>query len=192
MTGTSELMSKFSKLENKNFRHAYISDHIRIGIATQIRLLRNKENLTQAGLAKIIGTKQAVISRLEDPDSGSANLNTLLKIAKAFDVSLIAKFVSFGKFLEESKNISPVDLTATNFITEFTNIKQEEDNAYKRIVLDKNKQMNHLFTIFSDMNLGSKINSNWGDISDPSSITHPIYKPLATEQIDVPTQYRRR
>lgn len=192
MTGTSELMSKFSKLENKNFRHAYISDHIRIGIATQIRLLRNKENLTQAGLAKIIGTKQAVISRLEDPDSGSANLNTLLKIAKAFDVSLIAKFVSFGKFLEESKNISPADLTATNFITEFTNIKQEEDNAYKRIVLDKNKQMNQVFKIFSDMNLGSKRNSNWGDISDPSSITHPIYKPVATEQLGVHTQYRRR
>ena len=192
MTGTSELMSKFSKLENKNFRHAYISDHIRIGIATQIRLLRNKANLTQAGLAKVIGTKQAVISRLEDPDSGSANLNTLLKIAKAFDVSLIAKFVSFGKFLEESKNISPASLTATNFVTEFTNIKQEEDNAYKRIVLDKNKQINQVFKIFSDMNFESKRNSSWGDISDPSSITHPIYKPLAAEQLDVHTQYRRR
>lgn len=143
MIGTSELISKFAKLENKNYRHAYMSDHIRVGIASQIKLLRTKANLTQSDLAKLIGTKQAVISRLEDPDSGAVNLNTLFKIAKAFDVGLVAKFASFGKFLDEAQNVSPSALTAKNFTEERETLQVEYNRNIMNFVANviyKNKR----------------------------------------------------
>jgi transcriptional regulator with XRE-family HTH domain len=134
MIGTSELINKFAKLENKNYRHAYMSDHIRVGIASQIKLLRTKTNLTQSDLAKLIGTKQAVISRLEDPDSGAVNLKTLFKIAKAFDVGIVAKFASFGKFLDEAQNVNPADLTVNSFTEERETIQDEYNNNIMKLV----------------------------------------------------------
>lgn len=119
MIGTSELINKFKKLKNKKYRYAYLKEHIRVGIASQIRILRCKANMTQLQLAEKVGTKQGVISRLEDPDSGSVNLNTLLKIAEALNVSLMVKFVSFGKFLEESKDISPEALSVVDYNDEY-------------------------------------------------------------------------
>ncbi len=127
MFGILDLMKKFDKLKNKKFRHAYLAEHIRVGIATQIRILRSKAKMTQLQLAETVGTKQGVISRLEDPDSGYANLNTLLKIAEALDVSLMVKFVSFGKFMEESRDISPQGLTVNNYNEEYKIIQAQED-----------------------------------------------------------------
>lgn len=124
MDGIFKLFSeKFNKLKNKKYRHAYLKEHIRVGIASQIRLIRNKSDINQSQLAEIIGTKQSVISRLEDPDSGSVNLKTLFKIAEAFDVGLLVKFVSFGKFINESQDISPKSLAVSNYAEEFERIK---------------------------------------------------------------------
>lgn len=126
MFGILDLMKKLDKLKNKKFRHAYLAEHIRVGIATQIRILRTKAKMTQLQLAEMVGTKQGVISRLEDPDSGYANLNTLLKIAEALDVSLMVKFVSFGKFIEESRDISPQSLTVNSYNEEYKIIQAQE------------------------------------------------------------------
>lgn len=120
---------KFNKLKNKEYRHAYLKEHIRVGIASQIRLIRNKSDINQSQLADIIGTKQSVISRLEDPDLGSVNLKTLLKVAEAFDVGLLVKFVSFGKFINESQDISPKNLAVSNYTEEFEYIKTQVDSV---------------------------------------------------------------
>lgn len=167
MLGTSELISKFKKLESKNFRHAYMNDHIRIGIATQIKLLRIKAGMTQADLADAIGSKQAVISRLEDPDGGSVNLSTLLKIAKAFDVSLISKFVPFSKFLDEAKKITPAELTATNFTEEYTKIQEDSVKSVLSFITQ--------FDVKPATKIGYQITN---DITHPADdITLPIYEP---------------
>jgi len=172
MFGTSELISKFKKLESKNFRHAYMNDHIRIGIATQIKLMRIKAGMTQADLANAIGSKQAVISRLEDPDGGSVNLSTLLKIAKAFDVSLISKFVPFSKFLDESKKITPTELAATNFTEEYTNIQADSMKS----VFDFIKQ----FDVKPAAKIGyQKIDDMTCFVDD---ITNPMYEPYRKVQ----------
>ena len=41
--------------------------------------------------------KQSAISRLESPDYGNLNIKTLRRIASAFDVGLIVRFVPFSE-----------------------------------------------------------------------------------------------
>lgn len=137
MSGTLALINKFNKLKNIKYRHAYLKEHIRIGIASQIRILRTKANLNQSQLAEKVGTKQSVISRLEDPDSGTVNLNTLLKIAEAFDVGLLVKFASFGKFIEESQDISPTALAVSNYAEEFGSIQIQADLVFSDIISEQ-------------------------------------------------------
>ena len=177
MIGTSELISKFAKLENKNYRHAYMSDHVRVGIASQIKLLRTKANLTQSDLAKLIGTKQAVISRLEDPDSGAVNLNTLFKIAKAFDVGLVAKFASFGKFLDEAQNVAPADLTAKNFSEERETLQVEYNkdimNLVANVIYRNKRSITGEFKFMSITNDKSK--TLWSTASNDFDMDSEIY-----------------
>jgi len=52
---------------------------------------REKVGLTQAELAKKIGTKQPALSRLERGGFSKATVETLKKIAKALDAKLVIK-----------------------------------------------------------------------------------------------------
>jgi transcriptional regulator with XRE-family HTH domain len=97
--------------------------------------------MSQAQLSEIVGTKQSVISRLEDPDAGSVNLNTLLKIAEAFDVSLIVKFSSFGKFLNEYQEISPKELAVNSYDEEIECINSNLDTIQNYEVWESNMDL---------------------------------------------------
>jgi DNA-binding XRE family transcriptional regulator len=55
----------------------------KLDIAGQIYQLRIKAGLTQNQLAKMIGTTQSVISRLEDADYDGHSINILGRIARA-------------------------------------------------------------------------------------------------------------
>ena len=64
----------------------------KLRIGAQIRELRRKKGLNQAELAKLVGTSQSTIARLENPDNFSYSLKTLLKIAEALDMELVISF----------------------------------------------------------------------------------------------------
>ncbi|MBB3930949.1 transcriptional regulator with XRE-family HTH domain [Kaistia hirudinis] len=95
-------------LDDKDFRTAFAADHVRSWIATQIRALREQSprKWTQAELAEKMGTRQSVISRLEDPDYGKITLATLFEIASALDVPLFVSFVGWSKWLKEMADVS--------------------------------------------------------------------------------------
>lgn len=181
MSGSSELLNKFKKLESKDFRHGYVRSHVRIGIATQIKLLRNQAGMTQTDLASAIGTKQAVISRLEDPDGGPVNLSTLLKIAKALDVGLVAKFAPFSKFLDEAKKITPAELTVTNFTEEYTKIQKDNVKSVLSFIAQ--------FHVKPAAKTGyQKINDITHHADD---ITLPIYEPCRESQLTYTSGWRK-
>jgi ribosome-binding protein aMBF1 (putative translation factor) len=96
------------KLENKDYRAAYVASHTRRWIAHQIRALREmpERNWKQGDLAKAMDRPQSVVSRLEDPSYGKMTINTLLEVAKAFDVALLVRFVDYNKFLTETRDVS--------------------------------------------------------------------------------------
>ena len=102
------------KLQNKEYRDSFVSSNIDVGVAFQIRALRKQRNYTQKKIAEISGMRQERISALENP-SNTPNISTLKKIANAFDVGLIVRFISIGELLEWQINLSNESLNAPSF-----------------------------------------------------------------------------
>jgi len=65
----------------------------KLNIAGQIYNLRTQAGLSQAQLAKLIGTTQSVISRLEDADYNGHSLNMLQRIASALHCRVEVRLV---------------------------------------------------------------------------------------------------
>ena len=63
-------------------------ERINAQVARMIRDLRKQAGLTQTELAKLVGTTQSVISRLEDSDYAGHSLSMLDRIAKALNQRL--------------------------------------------------------------------------------------------------------
>lgn len=108
----------FDDFADKDFRDAFVEENIKTGLALQIRALREKAKLSQPALAKMAGKTQSVISRLEDPNYGKFTIRTLLDLARAFDVALLVKFVSFSKLVAELKDLSPSTLAVKTYSQE--------------------------------------------------------------------------
>jgi len=68
-----------------------------LDIARKIYDLRTKAKLSQAQLAKKVGTTQSVISRLEDADYDGHSLAMLRRIASALERRIEIRFVPTHK-----------------------------------------------------------------------------------------------
>jgi len=74
-------------------RRAGIADaRLNLEVAQVVYDARRQAGLTQAQLARRIGTTQSVISRLEDSDYGAHSLTMLRRIAVALDLCLRISF----------------------------------------------------------------------------------------------------
>ncbi len=68
-------------------------------VARKIYALRTGAGLTQAELAKLVGTSRSVISRLEDDDYEGHSLAMLRRVAAALDQRVEIRFVPVGQKL---------------------------------------------------------------------------------------------
>ncbi len=93
----SRLLRRF---RDREYRHSYVESFLDSLISAQIRALREREGFSQEALAREIGTTQSGVSRLESPDYTSWKIETLNRLARAFDLCLSVKFVSFGDMVE--------------------------------------------------------------------------------------------
>lgn len=64
----------------------------RYELAMQLHAAREKQGLTQAELARRMGTSQSTVARLERGEIGSPNLSTLQKAAAALGIEFYAGF----------------------------------------------------------------------------------------------------
>jgi transcriptional regulator with XRE-family HTH domain len=78
-------------------------------LAFQIRSLRDREEWSQGQLAEKVGMNQNAISRLENPNYGKATITTLKRIAAAFDVGLVIRFVPFSQMVDWVSGTSHID-----------------------------------------------------------------------------------
>ena len=81
-------------------RARFVESHLSKNLAFQIRALRDREDWSQTQLAEKLGMNQNAISRLENPRYGKATITTLKRIAAAFDVALVVRFVPFGQLID--------------------------------------------------------------------------------------------
>jgi DNA-binding XRE family transcriptional regulator len=84
------------KLRDPQFRKGYHEARMAVVLGYKIHELREKLGLTQAELAKRMGTKQQAIARLERGDYEGFTLKTLEKIAEATKTELVIDFRRTG------------------------------------------------------------------------------------------------
>ena len=82
LTGTSRKMAGLTEQENAN-----------LDMARKIYELRTKARLSQAELARKVGTTKSVISRLEDADYDGHSLEMLRRIASALEKRVEIRFL---------------------------------------------------------------------------------------------------
>lgn len=112
----------WQSLSNHEYRQQFVEEEINVGLALQIKAIRDKQELTQTELAKKMGVRQPLISQWEDPDyEGKFTLSSLKDLAKVFDVALLVKFVPFSKLVEWTTNITKDSIAPP---------KYKEDNLF--------------------------------------------------------------
>lgn len=104
-----------SKLKNKEYRDAFVSELITTGIAFQIKALRKQRKWKQTKLGEWATMAQETISRFENPNYGNLNLETLKRLASAFDIGLMVRFVPFSELVNWEINLSPESLEVVSF-----------------------------------------------------------------------------
>ena len=77
---------------------------VNAAVAQLIYDARNKAGLSQAELAKRVGTKQSVISRLEDADYEGHSLTMLQRIAAALGQCVEIRFLATEKVVRGSRS----------------------------------------------------------------------------------------
>ena len=98
MKRTKDAVGILKKRVEKSSRLKALVEEERVNLqaALAIREARKKAGLTQAKLAKEIGTTQSVIARLEDADYKGHTLKMLEHIAEALDRRIEIKFRPAG------------------------------------------------------------------------------------------------
>jgi DNA-binding XRE family transcriptional regulator len=61
----------------------------KIRLALQIRQLRQRAGISQAQLARLIGTSRTAVTRMEDEGYDRYSLHTLRRVAEALDAELV-------------------------------------------------------------------------------------------------------
>ena len=81
-----------TQLKNPEFRKAYEELEDEYELAKQIIRFRIDRNLTQTQLARLVGTSQPAIARLESGNHRNLTLAFLFRIAKALDLRAELRF----------------------------------------------------------------------------------------------------
>lgn len=122
--------------DDKEYRYAYADENLNATIATQIKVLREQRGWKQMDLAKEAEMKQPMISRYENVNYSSWSINTLKRLAFAFDVILDVRFRSFRDLVESTEEFGRESLQVPRF-TEDPYFKEEDKEPKK----DKKEQV---------------------------------------------------
>ena len=96
----SERYMMIDRLRQKyGSRIAYTKASVSVNIASQIKALRLRRDMTQDALAKEAEMMQSRISAIERPGGTGLSIETLVRLASAFKVGLIVKFASYSEML---------------------------------------------------------------------------------------------
>jgi DNA-binding XRE family transcriptional regulator len=81
-------------IKDSEFKQYYQEERQALKLATSIAELRNQKGLSQQELAKLMGTSQQAISRIESGEYEGFTLKTLEKIAEATGMRVKIEFVA--------------------------------------------------------------------------------------------------
>jgi transcriptional regulator with XRE-family HTH domain len=100
---------------SKEYRHAFIEESIRTGLAAQTQAIREMRKMDPKTFADKLNRKVSWIYRLEDPNAPAPTIASLLEEAKAFDVDLQVRFRPFSERLDELTKLSEKSFDVLSF-----------------------------------------------------------------------------
>jgi transcriptional regulator with XRE-family HTH domain len=113
----------WNKLRDPEYRKAFVASQINIGVPFQIRaLLKSRPGWTQQTLAERASMLQPRISGLMAPGRVRPNIETLRRIAEAFDCGLVVRFAPFSEMVRWSENFDPENFSVPSFNDDSINI----------------------------------------------------------------------
>ena len=115
-----------AKLRDSEYRKAYVSSQINIGISFQIRALMKSRGWTQESLAERTGMLQPRISAIQTPGKVRPNIETLRRLAEAFDCALVVRFVPYSELVLWSEQFDPDNFGIPTFDEEMKQAEQED------------------------------------------------------------------
>lgn len=124
-----------AQLANKEYRDAFVASQIRIGLPMQCRALRESRDWTQPRLAELAGMSQPRISEIERPGERNLNLDTLLRLASAFDVAVQVRFVPFSHLVDDDDTLDLSDFYVPPFEEDIAALKRREESMKSVIVM---------------------------------------------------------
>jgi len=104
-----------NKLSDPEYRTAFVASQINIGVPFQLRALLKGRGKTQEWLAKQTGMLQPRISGLLTPGKTRPNIETLRRLAEAFDCGLAVRFVPFSELVSWSEKFDPESFNVPSF-----------------------------------------------------------------------------
>ena len=113
----------WEKLNDPEYRKAFVSSQISIGIPFQIRALLKGRGKTQEWLAEKAGMLQPRISGLMTPGKTRPNIETLRRIADAFDCGLVVRFAPFSDLVKWSEEFDPEEFSVPSFGSDATPVE---------------------------------------------------------------------
>ena len=102
-----------------------VNAQIEVDLPLQIRALRKQLVGTQPEMAVLTGMRQPRISAMEKPGGAHFTLETLRRLAEAFDVALIVRFAPFSELLDWSGKFNPDTFRVPDFTEE---VQAQEDH----------------------------------------------------------------
>ena len=126
------ISSIVEKLRDPEYRHAFVASQMNVGIPFQIRALLKARGRTQDWLAKKTGMLQPRISGLMRPGKTRPNIETLRRVAEAFDCGLAVRFVPFTELAEWSERFDPESFNVPDFNAEMTLVGRKQAAASVR------------------------------------------------------------
>jgi transcriptional regulator with XRE-family HTH domain len=115
----SKMISKL--INSRDTRESYVRSKLSVLLPAQIRSLRLRREMKQAVLGTEAEMKQGRISSLERIGEASFSIETLIRLASAFRVGLIVKFVPMSEMLAWENSFMP---------DEFDVVPVEKDEAF--------------------------------------------------------------
>ena len=103
------------KLRDHAYRSAFVASQINIGIPFQIKALMKTRGWTQEKLAERTGMLQPRISAILKPGKVRPNIETLRRIAEAFDCGLLVRFAPFSELARWSDSFDPEQFNVPAF-----------------------------------------------------------------------------
>jgi transcriptional regulator with XRE-family HTH domain len=104
-----------NKLRDPEYRKAFVSSQINMGIPFQIRALLKARGWTQEELAERARMLQPRISGIMTPGKTRPNIETLRRLAEAFDCGLMVRFVPFSELAKWSHEFDPESFNVPAF-----------------------------------------------------------------------------